>query len=628
MPNIRFAQALEEARIFMNRQRSLAICLVLSVSWACDTVQDSAKKDSTKPEDTAVDCEPTDEIPYDGVDQDCDGWDLTDVDGDTYDSSEVGEEDCDDEDVAIRPGANEPCDGIDNDCDGLVDADDPDDLINGYAVYRDDDGDGYGHPDTQTSVCEIASGWTTTGGDCNDTTPTVNPAAEEVCEDGVDNNCNGWDAGCNVPTAITASVKFTGEQATDHAGGSLSGAGDLNGDGFSDLVIGSGTMYHGNGAAYFIFGGPPGTRTGTNSLASSDISVSGGVGYDVAGLGDTNGDGFDDVMISTGYPHEGLLFLGSTLSAWSAVTGTIYPGWADATLSSDSTYSSVSAAGDTNGDGFADAMIGSAGGAYHHVDNIGGAYIALGPMTGSYDLAYSAAHLYGASSQANCGYALAGAGDTNGDGDDDVLLGCSGETGGGSYLGAAYVVMGPISGDQSLADADALLAGDHWDYKAPVSGVGDINMDGVDDVLVGDPGADSGQLEYVGEALLYHGPMSGQYAPTDANARLVGEDESDGAGWEISSAGDLNDDGVPDIAVYGRGSVYVVLGPISGTHGLANADFRFDGEADDDWGGIPASAGDFDGDGLDDLLVGAPYESSTGQDAGAAYLIFNTDIYP
>ncbi len=116
------------------------------------------------------------EVPYDGIDQDCDGFDECDVDGDTYDAEECGGLDCDDSNAEIRPGAPDAeaaADGIDNDCDGFVDS-------------PDRDGDGFGIND----------------GDCDDEDEDVNPAADERCDDRVDNNCDGWvNEDCAYPAA-------------------------------------------------------------------------------------------------------------------------------------------------------------------------------------------------------------------------------------------------------------------------------------------------------------------------------------------------------------------------------------------------------------------------------------------
>lgn len=151
----------------------------------------------------AVDINPgASEIPYNGVDEDCDGFDLCDVDGDNYDSIECdGGSDCNDENPDVHPGApdaNQVPDGVDNDCDGIIDS-------------PDRDGDKYMVAD----------------GDCDDENPDVNPGVAEQCDDFLDNNCDGFfNEGCNYP-AFEATVQ----------GGSIIGCSALGGAGAGGLLM-------------------------------------------------------------------------------------------------------------------------------------------------------------------------------------------------------------------------------------------------------------------------------------------------------------------------------------------------------------------------------------------------------
>ncbi len=138
------------------------------------------------PKQEPAGCVAASEVPYDGVDQDCDGLDLVDVDGDGWAGGPSGE-DCDDADAARRPDAEEVCDGaVDEDCDGLVDE-------GSRRLYSDADGDGYGDPNAPIdTVCEEVPGYVTEAEDCDDSHTEANPAGVEVGENGLDDDCDGW----------------------------------------------------------------------------------------------------------------------------------------------------------------------------------------------------------------------------------------------------------------------------------------------------------------------------------------------------------------------------------------------------------------------------------------------------
>lgn len=128
------------------------------------------------------------EVPYDGVDQDCSGSDLTDVDGDGYPSQAVGGNDCDDTNASVSPAGAESCNRIDDDCDGATDETG---AAGETTWYRDDDGDGFGA--ATTDACAAPDGYVAVAGDCDDTRSEVRPGAAEVPYDGVDQDCSGAD---------------------------------------------------------------------------------------------------------------------------------------------------------------------------------------------------------------------------------------------------------------------------------------------------------------------------------------------------------------------------------------------------------------------------------------------------
>jgi hypothetical protein len=283
-------------------------------------------------------------------------------------------------------------------------------------------------------------------------------------------------------------------------------------------------------------------------------------------------------------------------------------------------------AGDVDADGHDDLLVGAwandEGGS-----DAGGAYVVLGPVSGTLDMSLADAKLVGEESGDSAGSSVAGAGDVDANGHDDLLVGARHNRDGGYEAGAAYLVLGPVTGTLDLSSADAKLLGDEWDAAAQdVSAAGDVNADGHDDLLVS---AETTGF-YVGPICLVLGPVTGTLDLSSvADAQLLGERRYDFV-ESGTGAGDVDADGHDDLLVGAflneeggpaAGAAYLVLGPVTGTRNLRLADAKLLGDEGDQAGTGIAAAGDVDGDGHDDLLVGAPGNDEGGRDAGAAYLV-------
>ncbi|NBB16576.1 hypothetical protein GVN21_14530 [Caulobacter sp. SLTY] len=381
-------------------------------------------------------------------------------------------------------------------------------------------------------------------------------------------------------------------------------------------------------------------------------------GITVSSAGDVNGDGVEDFVIGIdGSPaNRAYVLFGdeggfpSTL-ALSGLDGT-NGFWVTGETTSDRAGGSVGAAGDFNNDGYDDIIVGARGNDPGGVTNAGSAYIVLGgpsPATGGLGSAFK---LSGVVSEDLVGWSVAGIGDINGDGFDDVLVGAKYADINGSSSGAAYVVFGHASpsGVLDLSTLDGangfriggVAAIDLAGYS--VGAAGDVNGDGIDDLVIGATGVDSANAGS-GAAYVVFGSADEPFdADLDLSAlngsngfRIAGTTTNEYVGFSVASAGDINGDGFDDLAVGGRGSggtggVSIIFGSnagfaatlsvtdLNGTNG-----FRIAGEAGADHAGRSVSAaGDLNGDGIDDLIIGAPQADPNGSSSGAAYVVFGS----
>ena len=206
----------------------------------------------------------------------------------------------------------------------------------------------------------------------------------------------------------------------------------------------------------------------------------------------------------------------------------------------------VRGARDLNGDGLGDVLI-SAIGVSLNGSSSGAVYVMYGPLYGELALADGAdGRLVGEGAYHYAGAAI-GSGDIDGDGLTDVLVGAQ-SSDGGIGAGAAYVVLGPADGDRALADSAIAIRG-QVDFLSLGSGVGagDVDGDGDDDLVVGAPG-DATVGEYAGGAYVFADGLTGALTPEDATAHLYGQAAGDQAGWGVGIA-DLDGDGAAEVLV-------------------------------------------------------------------------------
>ena len=633
------------------------------VTYACE--QPPAHTDDPRDcDDTRAEISPSAQERCDGIDNDCDelvdaaddslGGDTadwyTDADGDGHgdDDSVVisctqpagtvaSGGDCDDGNPTIHPYRAELCDGIDQDCDGIVD----NDPIDGGALYYPDaDGDSWGDADLGARACTPPSGRINRGGDCDDSRAAVNPDEPEVCGDGLDNDCSGDAAGCLIlgDHLLTSDydLRMVGEGTFDYAGGAVALMADVSGDGVVDIAVGASgddDGATGAGAVYIVRG----TRTGAQALASANGKIVGESSNDqagkaVAGLGDVDGDGVGDLVLGAPFNNAGGTDRGAAYLVLGPVTGTLDMSVDSAlkmTGATDLDYAgrAVAAGGDVDGDGVIDLIVGARG------SDLGGAsggavYIVASDHVGRLRLNAADAVLVGEAAGDLAGDAVAGGRDLDGDGLNDVAVGARQSSPGGSASGGAYLLYGPLSGTIDLADAELTLSGQAANDAAgtSVALTGDVTGDGLPDLLVGATGHDAAGTG-AGAAYVFAGGTTGSLSLAAADAKLLGRVGGENLGGTACAAGDTDGDGLADVAVgaeghnSGRGAVYLYSGPLSGTVAGLDATSRIRGHAAGDRVGACSGGLDVNGDGLDDLLLGAEGNDITANYAGAAWLL-------
>ncbi len=481
---------------------------------------------------------------------------------------------------------------------------------------------------------------------------------------------------------------LNGVDGGDESGKSVSSAGDVNGDGFDDLLVGAlGGDSNGNtaGESYVVFGkaGGWGASVDLSTLDGSDGFVLNGVdafdrsGASVSGAGDVNGDGFDDLLVGAwgAYPNgnaagESYVVFGKG-SGWGAsVELSMLDGGDGFVLNgvdaSDESGISVSAAGDVNGDGFGDLLVGAPRSAPDGNFAAGESYVVFGKAGGwgaSVDLSTldggDGFVLNGVDASDESGSVVSGAGDVNGDGFDDLLVGANLGNPNGSDSGESYVVFGKAEGwgasvDLSILDGSngfVLNGVSAFDQSGiSVSAAGDVNGDGFGDLLVGAFRSDPNGIDSAGESYVVFGKAAGWGASVDLSALdgsdgfvMNGVNASDRSGRSVSGAGDVNGDGFDDLLVgayFGdsngsdAGESYVVFGQAGGwgaSLDLSMLDgsngFVLNGvDAGDRSGSSVSSAGDVNGDGFDDLLIGAYGGEPNGNNSGESYVFFGRDF--
>ncbi len=552
----------------------------------------------------------------DGIDRNCDGHDGIDADGDGFASYASAGDDCDDTQAAVHPNAVELCNDMDDDCNGTADIGAEDATV----YWTDEDGDSYGTEPTLSQCVPPGAGHIDRGGDCDDGRAAVHPGAVEACA--FDFNCDEVVSPCvplSGPVSLSDGLAFNGISSGGQAGWSVSVLGDINDDNVVDFAVGA----PGIDTTWIIHGPMAEGRDLTDTVRI--VGPTGArAGVSVAPLGDVDDDGVDDLVIGAELDDAGGIDAGAVWLVRGPVSETLSLATAAHQLIGPSPGAhaghAVVGVRDGDGDGRRDVLIGA------WSEGLGGAaYLMPADTVFSANMSSATLAFHGSDAE-GAGWSVA-SGDLDADGLSDAVIGAP-----FAGAGTTYVSFGQSElpgATVSLSEVDVAIVGEADGHQAGWAlSVGDVDGDGTDDLWLSAPLAH----ESGGGAWLFYGgpvPWAAQIAAAEADSVLVGTD-AEGLGQSLAIVPDVDGDGGGELLISGlngggmveNGVVWLFSGAPTAVLGSDTATAVLWGEQDQDRLGAGMAAGDVNGDGRGDILLGAPGAGDSGEGSGAALLFW------
>ena len=598
------------------------------------------------------DCDDTDPARYpgaselcDGRDNDCDdvvdgpdptGTDLVtyyrDADGDAYgdsldsaafcpdadhDGYVLQGGDCDDTLSAVNPEATEVCDpdDLDEDCDLLADDADPSvDPASQLTLFADVDGDGYGAGAVAEMRCDATAGLALTDDDCVDSDPLIHPAAEEVCGDLVDSDCDGDNGMCvwePLSDVVGIGTRIVGDAPEDLFGESIATL-DFNGDGWTDIAATARGGLDSRGEVYVFFGPLSGeVMAGDADVLLTHVYAAGFANAElvVESAGNMLGGPGDGLWI--GLPDDGRALLAFAADVGPGVDLDVSPETVQAFADADMSLGTAFTSGDLDGDDYVDAVIGAS--SRSQVFPVYGGAPGSSPTLGAALESLDASDAFGS--------ALA-----NGDAGSGLELAIGAHSAGMDVSGGFYVHRGSdlVQTRAYVGEGRDSLAGRTVTFR------GDVDGDLQADWMVSSPTAPVGGVAQAGRVYLVESTLTSDQLAD--HPTIDGQVGSALFGNCVAPLGDFNSDGFDDLAVgapsepyeLSAGRIYVFFGQAGGgfAASTADADIAFQSLGHSGLIGWACEGGsDVTGDSVPDLIVSAPRMNVDGMRRGVVYYL-------